>query len=437
MNGQGLRKKRLLSLFKEEKDAPVEETLFVGYDSENLKDFTAQIKNVIQEGKDSFLVFDKTPFYAEMGGQLGDSGFASINDARIPILDTFKDESGYYLHKTNLQGSDKLVGEFVLLSVDTDRRKSIQRHHSATHILHWALRNTLGTHVHQAGSLVADDYLRFDFSHIEQTKKNQLQSIESIINSRILENDIVSNYEISYQDKPEDVLAFFGDKYGATVRIVDIGGYSKELCAGTHVERTGEIGLLKIVNESAIASGTRRIEAVVGTSAYDLMIEDFNLLHDLAQKLSCRPEELKQRFESLIAQCNDLEKQVRSHERKGTAHLADNLAEKAITVSGLHWVVAKIDVNKPAEIRSLAVRVSEKLGPAVVVLGSVIKNKVSILVLCSDEAVKSGQHAGKMVSELSEKLGGKGGGKPDFAMGGGKNPDQLEAVLNDFREENS
>ena len=422
---------------KEDRDSQVEETIFVGYEIENLNNYPALIKDVIQEGNDSFIIFDKTPFYAEMGGQLGDSGFALINDIRIPLLDTVKDESDYYLHKTNFQGVDKFLGESVLLSVDTARRKSIQRNHTATHLLHWALRNILGTHVHQAGSLVADDYLRFDFNHIEQTNKDELKSIESSVNSRILENDGVSAYEIPFSKKPSDVLAFFGDKYGPIVRIVDIGGYSKELCAGTHVQQTGEIGLLKIISESAIASGTRRIEAVVGTSAYDLMIRDYNLLHDLAQKLSCRPDELKQRFESLIEQRNDLQKQVRSHQQHDTAHLADNLAGKAKKVSGLNWVIEKIDVNNPGEMRTLAVSVSEQLDASVVVLGSIIKKKVTILVLCSEEAVKLGQHAGTMVSELSEKLAGKGGGKPDFAMGGGKNTDQLETVLNEFRRANS
>ncbi len=425
-------KKTLISI-KENPYSQVEKTVFVGYETGHLSAYSAKIKDVIQKGNDNFVIFDKTPFYAEMGGQLGDSGFALIDDVHVPILDTVKNESGYYLHKTNLQGIDTFIGKSALLSVDTVRRNSIQRNHTATHLLHWALRDILGQHVHQSGSLVAHDYLRFDFNHIEQTNKNELQAIESCINERILENDDVSSYEIPYSKKPTDVLAFFGDKYGPIVRIVDIGGYSKELCAGTHVKQTGQIGLFKIISESAIASGTRRIEAIVGMTAYDLMAQNHNLLHNLTQKLSCKFGQLNQRFESLIEHRNNLEKQINSYKQRNIVDLAYNLAKKANKISHLNWVIAKIDLNNTEEMRSLAVGVSEHIDASVVILGSIIKKKATILVLCSKKAVELGHNAGTIVSSLSKKLDGKGGGKPDFAMGGGNNIKELEAVLNEFQ----
>lgn len=419
---------------QENKTIAANETKFVGYEKANLQDFKAEIKDIVFEGDDCFLIFDQTPFYAQMGGQIGDSGHATIKGDRFPILDTLKDESNHYLHKTKLSGSGEWVGKSVLLSVDGERHSAIQRHHSGTHLLHWALREILGSHVHQSGSFVGDDYLRFDFNHFEQTQKIQLRAIEKIINARILEDTAITTYEVPLAEKPDAVLAFFGDKYGAIVRVVDIGGYSKELCAGTHVERTGEIGPLKIVSETAIASGTRRIEAVVGTSALDLMNHDFDLLQEMAQKLSCSPDELVERFESIISQRYELEKQLRNQQEKGTAQLAEKLAGQAKIHSGLNWVIAKVNAANTEELRSLAISTAEILGPVAVVLGSIINKKVTLLVLCSEDAVNSGHHAGHIVGEISGKLDGKGGGKPDFAMGGGKNPDKLEAVLNAFNE---
>ena len=329
---------------------------------------------------------------------------------------------------------ENLAGKKAALTVNLERRLAIQRHHTATHILHWALRKVLGEQVKQAGSLVADNRLRFDFSHFEQPRSEQLHEIEELTNQRILENADVKWHEIPFDEKPDNCIAFFGEKYGNIVRVVDIGGYSVELCGGTHVYATGEIGLVKIVSESSIAAGTRRIEAVAGQTAYSLMESNYDLLITLSQKLSCKPQELEARFASLLDQRKALDKELRGVRTRDVAALADDLAAGASEKSGIHWVAAKVDVADPDEMRKLAVDVSQKLSTGVVLLGGDFGGKASVLTLCSPEAIKAGHKAGDIVRELAGKLGGKGGGKADFAMGGGKEPGKLEKVLADFLE---
>ncbi len=407
-------------------------TQFVGYESDALKNLETEVREVIHSNDRTYLVFPKSPFYAEMGGQVGDTGEVVLEDCSIQILDTISDNAGQYLHQVEVDTVENLTGKRVALTVNLERRLAIQRHHSATHILHWALRKVLGEHVKQAGSLVADNRLRFDFSHFEQPRSEQLHQIEVLTNQRILENADVKWHEVPFDEKPENCIAFFGEKYGNIVRVVDIGGYSLELCGGTHVGATGEIGLVKIVSESAIAAGTRRIEAVAGQTAYSLMESNYDLLITLSQKLSCKPQELEARFASLLDQRKALEKELRGARKKDVAALADDLAANASEKIGIHWVAAKVDVADPDEMRKLAVDVSQKLTAGVVALGGDFGGKASVLALCSPEAIKAGHKAGDIVRELAGQLGGKGGGKADFAMGGGKEPGKLEKVLADF-----
>ena len=424
------RKKDIVSI--SDKEGGAASTQFVGYESNSLKDLETEVQEVIQSNDRTYIVFPKSPFYAEMGGQIGDTGEVVLEGSRIQILDTVLDNAGQYLHQIEVDTVENLEGKKASLTVDMERRLAIQRHHSATHILHWALRKVLGEHVKQAGSLVAENRLRFDFSHFEHPDSEQLHEIEALTNKRILENADVNWYEVPFNEIPENCIAFFGEKYGNVVRVVDIGGYSVELCGGTHVDATGEIGLVKIVNESAIAAGTRRIEAVAGQTAYGLMKGNYNLLMTLSHKLSCQPRELEARFASLLEQRSALEKELRSARKKDVAALADELASGATEKSGIHWVAAKVDVADPDEMRKLAVDVSQKLTAGVVVFGGDFEGKASVLALCSPEAIKAGHKAGNIVQELAGQLGGKGGGKADFAMGGGKEPGKLDKVLEDF-----
>ncbi len=247
-----------------EGDTVAEATKFVGYSIDATHATHAKLVDVVKTEKDTYLVFDQTPFYGEMGGQVGDAGHVLIDGAKVDIVDTIKDKSGRHLHKVAPGSALSAPGSAATLHVDFARRRAINRHHSAAHLIHWALRKILGTHVRQFGTHKTPDRMRFDFTHFEQVTHAQLIEAEQLINEKVIDNSPVVMTEIDYDNKPADVLAFFGDKYGKRVRLVDIGGFSKELCGGTHVTTTGEIGVIKIVAEMAIAAGTRRIEAVAG-----------------------------------------------------------------------------------------------------------------------------------------------------------------------------
>ncbi len=411
-------------------------TIFTGYDNANLESFeTELVATETNTQGDAFLVFSQSPFYAELGGQVGDTGIASVNGQTYVIVNTLKDAAGRHLHQVKAEGvALPAAPAKAVVSVDGDRRRAIQRHHTATHVLHWALRKVLGTHVRQAGSLVTPDRLRFDFAHFEAATPEQLREIETLANRRILENHGVRWYEVPFAEKPEGCLAFFGEKYGAVVRVVDVGGWSMELCGGTHVTATGEIGLLKVVAETAIAAGTRRIEAVAGESAIDLMQQQSRQLQQLAQRMSCQPAELEARMAALLDQRSVLEKQLRSLQQKGAAAQADELAAKALKdANGLNWVVAQVQAGNPNDLRDMAAQLGKKIGAGVVVLGAAIDDKASVVALCTAEAVAAGHQAGKLVGTLCGQLGGKGGGKPDFAMGGGKDTAKIGSVLEAFR----
>ena len=404
-------------------------TAFTGYSLDPSKGTHATLVDVARSESGVFLAFDRTPFYAEMGGQLGDAGHALAAGKALEILDTVRDKSGRHLHKVAADAPVPAVGTAAELSVDLVRRRAIQRHHSATHLLHWALRKVLGTHVRQAGSLNAPDRLRFDFSHLEAVTHAQLREIEELVNRRVLENAKVEAYEVEFDQKPEGTLAFFGEKYGKVVRVVDIGGYSRELCAGTHVATTGEIGFIKIVHESAIAAGTRRVEAVAGDAAHRHALRAFDAVESAAQRLGSSREALGTRIDSLLAEKSEIERRLRSFEQKASASLASDIAGNAVSGDGLKFAKAQVAVDSPDALRSLGSQVLAKLGEGVVVLAAPLGDKVAVVAFCSPAATKAGLSAGKIVNELSQKLGGKGGGKPDFAMGGGRDVEKLQAAL--------
>ncbi|MEM8549286.1 MAG: DHHA1 domain-containing protein, partial [Verrucomicrobiota bacterium] len=263
----------------------------------------------------------------------------------------------------------------------------------------------------------------------EALSPDQLAHVEELVNRQIIYNFPVNWYEIPIEEKPEDAIATFGEKYGAVVRVVDIGGFSKELCGGTHVKASGELGLFKILSESAISSGTRRIEAVCGFSGAELAAKNFNQLHALSRKLSCKPEEVEPRLETLLEQKAELEKKLRDFEQQQAAAQGGNLLDSAVEKDGLKWIAASIKVANPNDMRGLAKNLLGKLGEGVVVLGGVFGEKVTVMAMCSPEAIAAGHKAGDLVRELTAQLGGKGGGKPDFAMGGGKDASKLNKVL--------
>ncbi len=416
-----------------EGDESAEATPFSGHHVEHPGPYCATVVDVIDQDGETWLVLDHTPFYAEMGGQIGDTGHLRAGDRSVRIDDTQKDPAGRILHRAADPVPKDISGSEVELTLDFDRRRAIQRHHSATHLLHFALRDIVGDHVHQAGSLVAPDRLRFDFSHFEPVTPDQIRRIEDTVNQRILENAAVAAYEIDFADKPDNIIAFFGEKYGERVRVVDIGGYSRELCGGTHVNATGEIGPFKIVAESGIAAGTRRLEALAGDAAFALLSESHAKLQNLSRRLSCRPEEVEERVAQLREEAERLDQEMRKTRQRETVSLAKNLAARAASSDGLKSVAAKVEAASPDELRSLGSQVLREIDEGVVVLGAAFGEKSTLVALASPEAIKAGLRAGEIIRDLAARLGGKGGGKPDFAMGGGKHPDQLAAVIDSWR----
>ncbi|MBX3751714.1 MAG: alanine--tRNA ligase, partial [Opitutaceae bacterium] len=419
-------KKEIVVAATEGEATDIKPTRFIGYTETTAH---AHLLEVLKTEKDAFLVFDQTPFYAEMGGQAGDSGTATIGDRTLTVVDCLKDKSGRHLHKLAPGSELPAPGSAATLAIDATRRRAISRHHSAAHLIHWALRKVLGTHVRQAGTSKTADRLRFDFSHFEAATPEQLREIEQLVNAKVIENGRVEAYETEFDKKPADTLAFFGDKYGKIVRVVDIGGYSRELCGGTHVATTGEIGVIKIVAEMAIAAGTRRIEAVAGAPAYALLEAHEAALKAVGSRLNAGPQDVVQKLDALLAAQKDLEKKLKVFEQKAAAGLAEELAAQAVVRDGLKFVSAAVTVSEPEALRSLGSQVLARLGEGVVTLGAAFGEKTSLVAFCSPAAIKAGHQAGKLIGTLAGQLGGKGGGKPDFAMGGGKEAAKLPEVM--------
>ena len=411
-------------------DSNLTKTDFKGFDL-NSEVFSAEIISIESVDENtSAIILDQTIFYGEMGGQIGDTGTLTTNDGTAySVIDT-QVKNGIYLHLVETQ--ETLKGT-VSLNINLERRQAIQRHHSATHLLNWALRSTLGTHIQQAGSNVTENRLRFDFSHFEAIDSKTLQAIEQSINVKVMKNSFVETYEVAYKDKPEDVVAVFGEKYGDQVRVVDIGGFSKELCGGTHVQATGEIGLVKIISESGIAAGTRRIEAICGETAYTLAEERFTQVDALANKFNCNSEELANRVDALIDSKKQLEKELKRFHQKALSEQVDKLAESVEIigdkVSYLHSCVIVSDSN---DLRNLGNQILSKLDSGLVVLASNTNGKTQICAALSQEAVAQGYNAGSIVKEICETLGGRGGGKANFAMGGAPENKSLAKVIKNY-----
>ena len=412
-----------------EGEAVTAATKFTGYAIDSSHTTSAQLIDVVKTEKDAYLVFDQTPFYAEMGGQVGDSGHAVISGTKFELVDCVKDKSGRYLHKLAPNNALPAIGAAAALQIDWDRRRAISRHHSGAHLIHWALRKMLGTHVRQFGTHKTPDRMRFDFTHFEALTHAQIKECEQLINAKVIDNAPVISAEIDYDKKPADALAFFGDKYGKRVRLVDIGGYSKELCGGTHVATTGEIGVIKIVAEMAIAAGTRRIEAVCGQAALDYIATKEAALATVSTRLNAGVQDVVQKFELVLTHQKELELKLKAFEAKASAALAEELARTAVTRDGLQWVSAVVVTDSPETLRSLGSQVLHKIEHGVVQLGANFDGKVSLVAYCSPAAIKAGHQAGKLIAALTARLGGKGGGKPDFAMGGGGDASKLADII--------
>lgn len=433
--GRAAQKKETITVRTEGEGKP---TPFIGFDAGNLSGQSSTVEAIFDSGDGGKAVLlSATPFYAEMGGQLGDSGTLVHNGVEIPVARTERGANGEHLHIITEPPSslDDWLGQTVEPRVDARRRRAIQRHHSATHVLNWALRKLLGDHIQQAGSLVAADHLRFDFTHFEALTEEQIDKIEMLANEAILANSEVQWYEIPYREKPEDIVAVFGEKYGSIVRVVDIGGFSKELCGGTHVRNTGEVGLFKIVSESGIAAGTRRIIAVAGKAAYQLAEDNFNQLHHMANRLGCQPGEIEKRLDALLRQRHELERELGKLREKQASGQAEAALSDSIDLGNhLKAVVARAEAPNPNDLRKTAAQTLDRMGEGLVVLGAEIGDKLSVVALTSPAAIAAGFSAGDQIRKITGIMGGKGGGKPDMAMGGAPNRGQLNEALSDFRQ---
>ena len=408
-------------------------TEFVGCDSSSTE---AKVLQVAKIKDRNVVILSRTVCYAEMGGQVGDTAILSAGGREWRIVDTQK--SGQTTVHI-IEGSDTPEeGSTVTVTLDQSRRNAIQRHHTVTHILHWALHEVVSKEASQKGSAVAPDKLTFDFNG-QALSPNQLADIERLVNERILANEVVSWKEVKLTEVKgrADIMQFFGDKYGETVRVVQVGGkahglngWSMELCAGTHTRTTGEIGLFRIVGESAIAAGVRRIEAVAGLAAYDRVRQESEILKSLAHAHNTPVAELAKKIDALSEQANAAEKKLKVYRDKEASQLADQLTHEAKTKNGLSFVIKQVAIENPVEFRELGAKVAGKVGAtAVIILASVSAGKVSLVVNCGADAVKAGQQAGKIVADACGRLGGKGGGKPDAAMGGGTDASKLAEVL--------
>jgi alanyl-tRNA synthetase len=410
-------------------DADGSATAFVGYEENNWRQCATTVTDVVSAEGRSFAILERSPLYAEMGGQVGDLGTLRVGETDFPIVNTTKDAAGRFLHELQGDVSGVSKGADATLTLDLPRRLQISRHHSATHILNWALRAVLGSHIRQAGSLVDPDRLRFDFNHFEALTAEQIEKVEALCNEKILSNDSITWYETPFDEKPDDVVANFTEKYGNVVRVVDIGGWSKELCGGTHVRATGEIGLMKITLESGIAAGTRRIEAVAGEAAQRLIDERFATIDRLAEIFSAKPADLVARVESLRTEQRSLETELKHLRSQLATAKAGEVLSNVHKVGELSVLTVSLQAPNPNELRSQAQAIFDKLENGLLVASGVFGEKVTLVAMASDAAIKSGHKAGDIIRQLTAELGGKGGGKPDFAMGGGTEIGKVDTTL--------
>ncbi|MDF2856042.1 MAG: alaS [Neobacillus sp.] len=409
---------------------------FVGYGELQTKSsVVAIVKNgeLIEEagtGEEVQLILDITPFYAESGGQIADSGLLEAEGVLVAVKDVQKAPNGQNLHKAVVQSGVLRTGHSVKATVNQENRVQIIKNHTATHLLHQALKDVLGTHVNQAGSLVQTDRLRFDFSHFGQIKPEELEEIEKIVNEKIWKNiEVDISLKPIVEAKEMGAMALFGEKYGDIVRVVKVGDYSLELCGGCHVPNTSVIGLFKIVSESGIGAGTRRIEAVTGESAYQLLNEQVSLFKEAAEKLKTNPKEMVNRIEVLLSEMRQLQRENESLSTKLGNIEAGNLVSKVKEIDGVTVLAAKVQAADMNNLRNMADDLKQKLGSAVIILGSAHDGKVNLIAAVTKDLIDKGYHAGKLIKEVATRCGGNGGGRPDMAQAGGKDPEKLDSAL--------
>lgn len=408
---------------------------FVGYDKISCD---SKVLLLVEEGQEVQeatsgqmveVVTEVTPFYGEAGGQVGDTGRITGDDLDMEISDTIKDPTGLVIHKGKIISGSIKKGETVTLNVDRAKRNATEINHTATHLLHFALRKVLGDHVKQAGSLVAPDRFRFDFTHFSLTDFETLNEIETLVNERIRENIPVKIVEMDAEEAfKSDATALFEEKYGDLVRVISLGDFSKELCGGTHTDFTGNIGLFRIIDESSVASGVRRIEAVTGSAALAYSQKNSKVLQDTANLLRENPDAVPQRIEKILSLQKSLEKEVEQLKVKVASLSAGETEVEIKTINGIKVLARKVLVDNPAALRDLADRLRDKIKSGIVVLGSLAGSKVLLITVVTKDLTDR-FHAGNIINQVASIVGGSGGGRPDMAQAGGTKPEKLDEAL--------
>jgi len=374
------------------------------------------------------IVLDRSPFYAESGGQVGDRGTLASGDTRLLIIDTQK-QSGVHVHLGEVQSGKIAVGDELLACVSSEWRHPIRLNHSATHLMHAALRQVLGEHVTQKGSLVTPDRLRFDFSHPQPVSAPELSEVERIVNREIRRNSTVDIKEIEYADAvASGALALFGEKYEDRVRVLNMGDFSVELCGGTHVQRTGDIGLFKFVAETGVAAGVRRVEAVTGETALASVVETGRMLDKITALLNATPKSVEEKASQLVERARQLERKIKTLGSRLVTETGVSLADASVSIGNIKVLATVVETSEPSALRNVADEMRNKLGNAVVVLGAVETSKVR-LVATVTKSVTDRINAGELVNFVAVQVGGKGGGRADMAQAGGNDPSKLDEAL--------
>jgi alanyl-tRNA synthetase len=412
----------------------VRKTLFTGYNVlEGTGEVLAIIKankrvNEAKEGDEAEIVLDQTPFYAESGGQVGDQGELLGEAAKFSVTDTVKPAEGMFVHKGKVKKGGFKVGDAVLAKVNVEERMDTMRHHTATHILHSTLRSVLGEHVKQAGSLVAPDRCRFDFTHYTALSEREKERVEELV----IENHpvVVAEMEID-QAIASGAMALFDEKYGDKVRVVTVQDVSKELCGGTHAKASGDIGLFKIVSEGGVAAGVRRIEILAGRRAYQEIRKEEQSLREIGQMLKVSEPDVAGRVERMLQQLRDTEKELDRLKHKMQASEAGALVSDAKMIKGVRVLARRVENMDPKDLRDFGDKLRNNIKSGILGLGLAKDDKVSIVVMVSKDLVPR-FHAGNLIKEMAAVLGGTGGGKPDLAQAGGKDPSKLDAALEEL-----
>ena len=414
-------------------------TLFLGYEESESKSSimglfeNGKSVNQVNQGSSALIILNKTPFYAESGGQIGDSGTIQSKKFSFSVMNTYKLNKTIYVHEGNVVSGSIKINDIAEAKIDLPRREAIKRNHSATHLLHKALKLTLGDHVEQKGSLVTEERTRFDFSHPTNLTEPEKIQVENIVNTEILKNQITQTRIMEIKEAQKaGAMMLFGEKYDENVRVLDIGN-SRELCGGTHVNQTGDIGLFKIQSESGIASGIRRIEATTGLNVVNMLNHHQALIDNMAKELSTSANDIADKLHQFLSQFKENEKVISTLKSKLMTSQGDDLTAGAIKIKDFNFLAAKVEKIEPNELREMIDKIKTKLKTAVIILASHDHSKVSIAVGITDNLTDRFK-AGVIAKTMGEQLGGKGGGRDNMAMAGGTKIDSLDLALSDIKD---